>query len=168
LTRPCVSIARLMAVIGIVALDCRLVRLLLSAEEGLRGLFAFGVPLSLGLIAVLLSRGRPRRFAVGYTAVFGSLSVALITFSWLYADAFGDFYLPYHFGVLRRMPTPLLNAIMTNSAESRAAGRREGLFEALFIEANVSLPVLVVALAGGLLALAVKRRERSIPAPDPT
>jgi hypothetical protein len=64
--RPRVSIARMLAVIGVIGLDCGLVRLFLSSEAGLGGMFVLGLAMSIGLIGTILTPGRCQRFSAGF------------------------------------------------------------------------------------------------------
>jgi len=56
--RPRLSVARLLAVVAVVALDCGLVRLFLIFGDNLQGLFSFGLAMSLAVVGVLSAGGR--------------------------------------------------------------------------------------------------------------
>ena len=173
--RPRASLGRLMVIMVFVALDCGLVRLLLGSDPyyGLQGLFAIGLTLSLGMLGAFLASGWLRRFSLGFTVtglVASLLGLALLCFLGA-TQGFQNLYERYYIAVLERIPidppTPVPHyAGSGNSPE--VWWYHPGILRTLLIDLAFGLPVVSVALVGGLLTLVFRRPERPTPAPDPT
>jgi hypothetical protein len=158
-----------MAVVMVVGLDCGLARFFVSTGDGLGGLFALGLAISAGLIVALLTCGRPRRFAVGFLVTTSLAAVALVAAAVALPEFVGEVFIAYLNRVLRWLPPSVFTVeSMTASVPGLVESTRLSLLGMLFIEVAVSLPLLTLALVGGLLALAVQRRELSNPATSPT
>jgi hypothetical protein len=168
MNRPRVSIARLMGVVAIVALDCGLVRLFLASVDGLDGLGAFGLAVSAGLIAMILGRGIVRRFAYAFTVWVVALLVALFGMDLVAGVFFPGTIEPLYIGYLNRVVRTLPLSWMT-TAKAIHLGTTNAdhltLFALLVIEAAMSLPWLVLAAIGALVTCG--RKPPSSPHPKP-
>jgi hypothetical protein len=90
-----VTIARSMAVIAIVALDCGLIRIFLSSEPGPIGQLLLGLAFSLGLIGIVLTRGRWRRFSLTFSSMLFLLYAYFVSGFFSFPEALGRVYLRY-------------------------------------------------------------------------
>ena len=153
----------MMAVVAIVGLDCGLVRLFLSTGEGLGGLCGIGLSMSGALIGALLARGRLRRFCVGSLATGFVVIVGLIASAILFPRS-QELYIDYLNAVLRRFPRSFAGYLLP-PLPAGTPDRRVSLMALLFIEAAIGIPVVAVALAGGLVALFFRRRARLLTDP---
>jgi hypothetical protein len=166
--RPRVSIARMLAVIGVIGLDCGLVRLFLSSEAGLGGMFVLGLAMSIGLIGTILTPGRCQRFSAGF--VVGSLAaIGFMGLVFRFPRAWEFYSSRYLDAVFRQMPDSLTSPVPMSP--DSLTGDVELKLDAGYLllgDVLISLPVLTVALLGGLLALAIRRRARPDPVASPT
>jgi hypothetical protein len=162
-----------MAVVAVVAPDCALVRLFLSTGGGLLGLCAVGLAASAGLIGVLLTRGRTRRFAVGFV-ITGLVAAAFFFAAVLSHPVAVIGVLDGYLGrVLARMPAWLTDgpwlieeSTVTRGQAVTVSVSYPSLGTLLLVEVLIGFPLLAVALAGGLLGLRLRRRGHSTPSSD--
>ena len=166
--RPRMSIAGLMGVVAIVALDCGLVRLFLASVDGLAGLGAIGLAVSAGLTGMILGRGIVRRFASAFTVWVVALLVALFGLAFVAGACFPGTIEPLYIGYLNRVVRTLPLSWMT-TAKAIHLGTTNAdhltLFALLVIEAALSLPWLVLAAIGALVSCG--RRPPSSPHSEP-
>ncbi len=146
------------------------------------GICGLGLAISLGLIGIFLTRGGPRRFATGFvvTAILAIVTMILVFVA--LKPEFNALFLVYLDGILGAVPRRLIDRVTWLDASGllRRVGAihrldasgvpRSGLSltAAIFIEVAIGFPLLLVALAGGFLALLVRRRERPNPVQNPT
>lgn len=159
MNRPRVSIARMLALIAIIGLDCALIRLYLSSDQGLQGLLAYGLAVSLTLIGLLLGSGRFRRFCAGFTISAVLVAVAFVIACAL-SDAVSEAYVRYYENPALQVLPQWLSDERTMPPDPLTGGVyvEPGPRFFLAVEAIMALPLLAPALVGGLLTLAIRRR----------
>lgn len=168
--RSRVTLARLMALVLIAGLDCGLIRLFLSTEMESVGVLAFGLAISGGVVGWLLGRGRLSRFSAGFTLTGLGTAAAFVGWLLLVPRA-GEWYMGTYLNAALRLVQDSGLWMIVEASSGRAATVGEfhpSVAALLVVEALISFPILIVALAGGLLALTFRRRDRSNPAPDTT
>ncbi|MFO0952559.1 MAG: hypothetical protein U0835_15710 [Isosphaeraceae bacterium] len=144
------KLARLMAVVFLIALNLALFRALPTGDD--LGLLAVALAVSLALPPAVFSEGKPRRFARAFL-VF-AVAVGLIEF-WAFRlrqDHGRLFLRVYEFYVepVRTRLAPVLSLI--SLGRSGQAILRVALYEAI-----MGLPAVVVAALGGAITLAFHR-----------
>ncbi len=163
---PRFSLARMTALIAIVAVDCGLTRLFLRIG-GLGGFFAVGLALSLGLIGWLLTQSAFQRFCAGFsvTVCFAVTPVLLTRFVFptrseqIYYDLIGL--------ILKRLPSGVKAFVQTGENDYTGQPYYGPTLQFLLVvEMLLSLPVLTVAVIGGLLALAIRKHPRPNSSPN--
>jgi hypothetical protein len=163
MTRTRWTIARLMALIAIVAFDCWLVQSFLSTG-GRRGMLGFWLPVSLGWLGILVGRGGLRRFSEGYTYIIVGSIVAFVVSGYFLPGIGFTMFEPLIRFVFRLLPGWLARMLPSAPPWAPVGGAVPPNFlQRAFVEFCVSLPVLALALPGGLLALAFGRRTPSTP-----
>ena len=163
---PRFSIARMTALIAILAVDCGLTRAFLRIG-GLGGFSAVGLALSLSLIGWLLSQGSFQRFCAGFS-VTAYCAVSLLCLNAFVLPAVHKRIYDDFIGlILNRLPSGLSAFVATrvNTYTSQTSFGPTLQF-LLVMELLISLPVLAVAVIGGLVALAVRRHPRPNSSPN--
>jgi hypothetical protein len=168
LALPRVSkIARLMLVVAIVAIDCGLVRLFVIGGMGLGGVLVTSLAFSVGLLGAILARGPARRFSIGFViaTVVGVLFLSAAV-EVLWPDTVGSLFTRYVGGAIAWARRTLPRWGLRTETEHPGGWSRDASFVFLLvIDLAMSLPILIVAFLGGLLALAVRRRKPVTPVP---
>jgi hypothetical protein len=163
-----VNLAQVMGVVVIAALDCGLVRLILSRGDELGAACAVGLSVSLVLIGVVLTRGALGPFGAGF-AVSALLAavLTLVAVSGLHPMC-GKLWNDYYNAVILWLPPSLVNPQEWQPVDDSGI-TRPGLTPrgAVICVVVAGIPPFTAGLVGGLLALAIRRRPRSTPAPDP-
>jgi len=165
-----VSIDWLMGLIAVVACDCALVRFCMDDRNLSLGAPAAGLIVTAGVIAIFFCRRTDLCFACGFLVGACLATLGLVATLFLPAVTFYlNAYLTSAFRVLhpraispsRYLMVPL-DRIVSHPGIYYVQMRRPD------VEAVIGVPILIVAVAGGLLTLVFRRRERPNPAPDPT
>jgi hypothetical protein len=168
--RPRLTIARLMAVVAIVAFDCWLVRFCLTTDKRM-GTLAFMLPVSFGWVGSLVTGGRLRTFFDGFALAIGGAVAAMIVSGFVIQRP-GVLVTPLDTLMLDMsglLPGWLVGGLWRAPPGTPGGGAvRLNLLERLFVEVCLSLPFLAVAVTGGLIALALRRRTTSTPEPVQT
>jgi hypothetical protein len=163
-----------MALVAIVGFDCGLVRLFLRTAGGLGGLLAIGLAVSAGLVGLAFAGGRARRFAAGF-ALTAFVGAGLFYSAWsVIPGGFDRMWLGFVEPVMSRMPPWLPNGRWVLDVERVVSGKPSATVYVLHptvgtllvIEALMGLPVLAVALAGGVFGLSLHRPSHSKIPPD--
>ena len=158
---PRISLARMIALIAIAAVDCGLTRAFLSTRWGLGGFFAVGLALSVSLIGWLLSQSSFRRFCTGFT-VTACFAISLLSLSmFVLPSLYWRIYENFISLLLNRLPIELTAFVQIRKSEYTSQVSFGPTLQFLLVmELLISLPVLIVAVIGGLVALAVRRHAR--------
>jgi hypothetical protein len=164
MSRPRVSIARLMGVVAIVAVDCALVRWADSEGFETRGLLTTGLVLSAGLIGLLVTSGRAWNACFGFAAIYVLALWIVVSATWY--RCVSDAHLAYVAWMQRWGPDPLAPPI---PRPDRGIEYRGNPWYWIYSDVAISLPELAAALVGGSLCLVIRpSRPPSLASHDST
>ncbi len=170
MTRPRVSIGRMMAAVAILSLDCYLIRDFVGHMFRPAGDLAAGLIFSAGSIALLFSRGSGRLFNIGFLAGAVAAYVALFRLRhWPAGSTLIDTSIDRGFRLLPRALTGGLRYIIV--LQDGCVVFRQTTYSLkgrLIAEAVIGLPIFSVSLSAGLLAFFSRRRDGLNSAPNST
>jgi hypothetical protein len=135
MTPPRISIAGMMAVVAVVALDC----FVLAMTDG-RGVLLVGLSLTIGFVCWWCGRGKARRFWLGFEVAGLAAVLAYIGFIQISDE------------LILQWPTYLFNhaPYVSGLWASLAAGKSQ-IAGLVFFEVSYGLPMLLIACLGGVL-----------------
>ena len=161
------SIAKLMVVVVAVAINLAIVRLLAAYSPVLPVAVAWtGLALQAGGLAVILGRGRARAFSVGFIT-FGAIALATVIWAMVFATNTGIAYDPSTGKTTTiTIPGSPLWTLWSNYFEFVGSFLVEKLQVNIdpegFLAAVIwALPQLLIALAGGAIALLLVGRRHT-------
>ena len=159
------SIARWMAIIAVLALTCGTLRLFLELRT-LGGLLLPALGIQAGLIGVLLTRDRARRFWTGFAlaCVVAPLLVLIVVAQTDLSGGSRHFTISY-----RLLPAALRTIVTAELHDYRDTPGGIGPVTGAVLDVMLGLPQLLVALLGGLLTATVRlpRRRSKVVEPMP-
>ncbi len=161
---PRLSIAKLMGLVGILALNIAAARAFMEWEW--TGLFLIGLALQVGLLCLIRSRIGFRPFWWGFEA-FGLASVIVPFFIILVSPAAGseflrllDLYVVSAFNLVDHLCTLIKNPV----SQERLTMFLLHDMQLIILEITIFLPQLLIAVVGGLLASLIVRQWGNAPA----
>jgi hypothetical protein len=159
---PQITTAGMMAVVVLAAVDCSLIRFWDAFAGGL----LMGLALQVGLLGLPLSRGRGRRFWVGFEATG---LAALLIYVPCHRVFFTQVIVPwtYHlFGAINRAMTHLSYGALVwyrRHLFINPGGALRTIDVIALQEVSFGLPMLLLASVGGLLAVLLAKRRAPSP-----
>jgi hypothetical protein len=154
--RPRVTIARWMGLIAILALNAGLVRAFVAQEMFYGGILIF-IALQVGLSCLLRSRGRVRRFWLGFE--ISGVAAVLVLFS---CEVFPDSAL----NRLLMTYTDISASLASSHLPTPLADHLDEHWD-LFLAVVYFVPEITSALVGGTIAVSLRRMTmRSAVGPD--
>ena len=156
------SIARLMALVAVVAFDCLVVRWMLTDANVFGGPYGLALAASAGGLGFGLARGRLRTFFGGFLATLaGTLAILWAFWAVRREDVLG---LYGHFTVwlLVRMPPSWKNFEVVTLPSGTSYTSVSTAYKVAH-EVGITLPFLALAVIGGVAVLLIRPR-REVPA----
>lgn len=156
------TIAGMMAVVVFVALDCFALR----TPEFYIGVCLIGVVMQVGLFAVLRSRGRRRRFWIGFEMT--GLGALLAYVAWCRADYRAFNLWPYAileriYGALQHLPPDALRWCSEHGFLIHPQNQLRVYELVVAFEVAYGVPMLLLAISGGVLAANLGSRSALLP-----